>query len=59
MTNGAAVPARLDAGKWCTIGSTNFDPRSFRVNDEISVALYDRDIAGWLATLARLRSTAT
>ncbi|MFP5247722.1 MAG: phospholipase D-like domain-containing protein, partial [Thermoanaerobaculia bacterium] len=25
--------------EWCTIGSTNFDPRSFRINDEISVAI--------------------
>jgi cardiolipin synthase len=31
--------------EWCTIGSTNFDPRSFRINDEISVAIYDRGVA--------------
>lgn len=30
--------------EWCTIGSTNFDPRSFRINDEITVAIYDRDV---------------
>lgn len=35
--------------EWCTIGSTNFDPRSFRINDEISVAIYDRDTAEELA----------
>ena len=35
--------------EWCTIGSTNFDPRSFRINDEISVAIYDRDVAEELA----------
>jgi cardiolipin synthase len=31
--------------EWCTIGSTNFDPRSFNINDEITVALYDPAIA--------------
>jgi cardiolipin synthase len=35
---------------WCTIGSTNFDPRSFNINDEITVAIYDAAIAGELAT---------
>ena len=30
---------------WCTIGSTNFDPRSFRINDEVTVAIYDAAIA--------------
>jgi cardiolipin synthase len=36
--------------EWCTIGSTNFDPRSFRINDEISVAIYDRGVAEELAS---------
>jgi cardiolipin synthase len=35
--------------EWCTIGSTNFDPRSFRINDEISVAIYDPGVAEELA----------
>jgi cardiolipin synthase len=35
--------------EWCTIGSTNFDPRSFRINDEISVAIYDEGVAQELA----------
>lgn len=35
--------------EWCTIGSTNFDPRSFRINDEISVAIYSPRIAIELA----------
>jgi len=35
--------------EWCTLGSTNFDPRSFRINDEISVAIYDRGVAEELA----------
>jgi cardiolipin synthase A/B len=34
--------------EWCTIGSTNFDPRSFKINDEITVAIYDRDVAAEL-----------
>jgi cardiolipin synthase A/B len=34
---------------WCTIGSTNFDPRSFNINDEITVAIYDENIAQELA----------
>jgi cardiolipin synthase len=32
----------------CTIGSTNFDPRSFRINEEISVAILDAKIAAEL-----------
>lgn len=32
-------------GSWFTIGSTNFDPRSFRINDEITVAVHDGAIA--------------
>jgi len=35
--------------EWCTIGSTNFDPRSFRINDEVSVAIYDVATAEELA----------
>ena len=34
--------------QWCSIGSTNFDPRSFRLNDEITVAMYDRAVAAEL-----------
>ena len=30
---------------WSTVGSTNFDPRSFRINDEVTVAIYDRAVA--------------
>jgi cardiolipin synthase A/B len=36
--------------QWCTIGSTNFDPRSFRINDEITVAIHDAEVAQELAT---------
>jgi cardiolipin synthase len=35
-------------GELCTIGSTNFDPRSFRINEEISVAMLDTKIAAEL-----------
>src|SRR5215471_10301971 len=31
-------------GLFLTIGSTNFDNRSFRLNDEINLAIYDREI---------------
>jgi cardiolipin synthase len=31
-------------GLFATIGSTNFDNRSFRLNDEINLAIYDREI---------------
>jgi cardiolipin synthase len=30
---------------WSSVGSTNFDDRSFEVNDEISIGIYDRDLA--------------
>jgi len=32
----------------CTIGSANFDPRSFRINEEISVAILDKNVAAEL-----------
>ena len=35
--------------EWCTIGSTNFDPRSFNINDEITVAIHDPEVANELA----------
>ena len=31
-------------GLFVTIGSTNFDNRSFRLNDEINLAIYDREV---------------
>jgi cardiolipin synthase A/B len=31
--------------RWCTVGSANFDPRSFNINDEITVAIYDQAVA--------------
>jgi cardiolipin synthase len=32
-------------GIWSTVGSSNFDDRSFRLNDEVNVNVYDADIA--------------
>lgn len=31
-------------GVWSTIGSSNFDDRSFRLNDEVNVNIYDEEI---------------
>ena len=35
-------------GIWSTIGSSNFDDRSFRLNDEVNVNVYDEAIAAKL-----------
>ena len=32
-------------GQWCCVGSTNFDDRSFELNDEITVGFVDRNMA--------------
>ncbi|HEX2824865.1 MAG TPA: cardiolipin synthase [Burkholderiales bacterium] len=32
-------------GVWSSVGSTNFDPRSFRLNDEANLNVYDREVA--------------
>lgn len=32
-------------GVWSTVGSSNFDDRSFRLNDEVNVNVYDESIA--------------
>jgi cardiolipin synthase len=37
-------------GVWATIGSTNFDNRSFALNDELNVVLYDRAVVERLVT---------
>jgi cardiolipin synthase len=38
-------------GEICLFGSLNLDPRSMRLNFEISLAVYDRDFAGRLRAL--------
>lgn len=35
-------------GLWATVGTTNFDNRSFALNDENNVCVYDRDFAARL-----------
>jgi cardiolipin synthase len=32
-------------GAWATIGSTNFDPRSFELNEELNVTVFDPGLA--------------
>ena len=32
-------------GRWTVVGSTNFDNRSFRLNDEVNLATLDSDFA--------------
>jgi cardiolipin synthase A/B len=38
-------------GIWSTIGTTNFDNRSFSLNDESNISVYDRRLAGELEKL--------
>lgn len=38
-------------GIWSTIGSSNFDDRSFRLNDEVNVNVYDEGIAAQMETM--------
>jgi len=39
--------------EWCLIGSCNWDIRSFRLNFELCLELYDRDLAAALAELVK------
>ena len=58
-------------GAWSYVGSSNLDPRSLRLNFELDLELYDKELAGWVEhridaliatarreTLDRLRSMA-
>lgn len=38
-------------GMWTTIGSSNFDDRSFRLNDEVNVNIYDEGIAAKMESM--------
>jgi cardiolipin synthase A/B len=38
-------------GAWATVGSTNFDNRSFGLNEELNVALYDRAVVRRLVSI--------
>jgi len=46
-------------GIWSSVGSTNFDERSFQLNDEVNIGLFDPTIAAQLrnAFIADLRQT--
>ena len=35
-------------GEWTYVGSSNFDPRSFRLNFEIDLEVYDPNLAAWI-----------
>lgn len=58
LKNGARVfeyqPAMIHAkilmidGKWSIVGSTNFDPRSFGINDEVNLAALNQGLAARL-----------
>ena len=34
---------------WCSIGTVNFDNRSFQLNDELTLSIFDAEIAGELS----------
>lgn len=38
-------------GIWSTVGSSNFDDRSFRLNDEVNVNIYDEEIGAEMERL--------
>jgi cardiolipin synthase len=44
----ATIHAKLMTidGLWSMVGSTNFDHRSFALNDEVNLAVRDRELAG-------------
>ena len=39
------VKAMVVDGFWSVLGSTNFDHRSFELNDEVNLAIPDRSVA--------------
>ena len=44
--------------EWCLIGSSNWDIRSFRLNFELCMEVYDRDLAMTLTAItARARGS--
>ena len=44
-------------GEWCLIGSANWDIRSLRLNFELDVEIYDKDLGARLETLMRSRQS--
>jgi cardiolipin synthase A/B len=54
------VKAMIVDGRWSVIGSANFDNRSFELNDELTLAIHDADLAAALTRdfeADKLRST--
>lgn len=49
-SSGSFDHAKLMAvdGEWAYIGSSNLDPRSFRLNFEIDLEVYDPNLAAWI-----------
>lgn len=47
------VKAMIVDGLWAAVGSTNFDPRSFNLNDEANLSYFDADIAQHLIEIFR------
>lgn len=43
---------------WAMIGTTNWDPRSLRLNFELDVECFDETFAGWVADSVEARATA-
>lgn len=41
-------------GQWATVGTTNFDTRSFAYNEENNVCIHDRDVAGRIEATFRV-----
>ena len=46
-------------GIWSLLGSTNWDPRSLRLNFEFNVECYDEDLTDQLSPLVEKRVTAS
>lgn len=47
------VKAMIVDGLWAAVGSTNFDPRSFNLNDEDNLSYFDADVAQHLIEIFR------
>ena len=47
------VKAMIVDGLWVCVGSTNFDPRSFNLNDEANLSYFDVDVAQHLSEIFR------
>lgn len=50
---GLGTAIRQNAGLWTSVGSTNFDNRSFRLNDEANLNVLDAEFGGEHSRMAR------